>query len=681
MLFQLRFYEFYKRQNYRHIRLLLMIIVLLFIFYFIKNVHHSSLSSSTSSSSSLLSDQSSLSSSLWLSSINHFDDNLDSMKNKLQYAVMIDAGSSGSRVYIYVWPPHSGDMRQLLKIRMLRDQLGHDVYHSITPGLSSCALNTSSASFYITPLLEFAAEHIPKEKHKETPLYILATAGMRLLDTKTQNSILDNLRQEIPKKFSFLFTENSVAVITGKEEGLYSWIALNYMIGRFDHTIEKGPSITIENDDKQWKRMNTVSMIEMGGASIQIAFEITTNSQYNQLKSRFSKEKFASKIFEVNLGCHEHDINHQYRLFVTTFLTLGANAARKNYVDYLINEQSTNLQYHNSSLTTRETILFDPCLSIDSSETINTTNPSHTSTLSSTQYLYHLKGSGEFERCVEKLRHMINIDGIHWCLDNNTCPFEELKNITVPFIGTDFYGLSEFWYSMNDIFHMGGPYNPDSFAKSSGKYCSTSWLVTQDRYKRKLYPNADFKRLLYQCFKSSWIYSILHNGFRMPTNYQQFRSVSMINDEPVQWTLGALIFRTRFFPLRTLDQQHGVMSEHVVNPHESTNLYIQYLLFTLCMLAVIFCICIYLHRLQSMLNVGGGSSNHNNNNNYNQMGKNFYPSNEELVQETYPLYQDDDHNDFHDGNNNNNDKSYRKQQQQHQQQLQQQQQQVFIDFG
>ncbi|OTF69273.1 nucleoside phosphatase-like protein, partial [Euroglyphus maynei] len=525
---------------------------------------------------------------------------------------MIDAGSSGSRVYIYVWPPHSGDMRQLLKIRMLRDQLGHDVYHTITPGLSSCALNISSSSSYITPLLEFAAEHIPMEKHKETPLYILATAGMRLLDQTIQNAILENLRQEIPKKFSFLFTANNVAVITGKEEGLYSWIALNYMIGRFDHTIEKEPLITIENNDKQWKRMNTVSMIEMGGASIQIAFEITTNDQYNQLKSHFSKEKFSSKIFELNLGCHEHDINHQYRLFVTTFLTLGANAARKNYVNQLI-KQSTlneNLQYHNSSLTTRETILFDPCLSIDSSETINITNPSQSSSSTTTQYLYHLKGSGDFEHCAEKLGNIITMDGHNYCLDNNnnnnndTCPFEELKNIPVPFLGTDFYGLSEFWYTMNDIYHMGGEYNSETFSKTSTKYCSTSWLVTQDRYRRKLYPNADFKRLLYQCFKSSWIYSMLHNGFRMPLDYKKFRSISMINDEPVQWTLGALIFRTRFFPLRTLDQQHGVMSEHVVNPHESTNLYIQYLLFTLCMLAVIFCICIYLHRLQSMVNMG-----------------------------------------------------------------------------
>lgn len=34
------------------------------------------------------------------------------------------------------------------------------------------------------PLLTFAAAYVPKVKHKETPLYIMCTAGMRLLPDK-----------------------------------------------------------------------------------------------------------------------------------------------------------------------------------------------------------------------------------------------------------------------------------------------------------------------------------------------------------------------------------------------------------------------------------------------------------------------------------------------------------------
>ncbi|KAI2811846.1 Ectonucleoside triphosphate diphosphohydrolase 4 [Blomia tropicalis] len=530
-----------------------------------------------------------------LTNENSFDDSLHRIRTNLQYAVIIDAGSSGSRVYIYVWPPHSGDTRQLLKIRLLHDQLGKDVYHSITPGLSSCANRPENASDYISPLLRFASENIPKAKHKETPLYILATAGMRLLEKTVQDSIMDDLRKDIPVDFHFQFAPNNVQVITGKEEGIYSWISINYLKDRFDHTFNKAPLIEVENDKTRLKRMNTISMIEMGGASTQIAFEITTNEQYNQLKSAFNDESFKSMVSEFNLGCSEHDTNHQYRLFVTTFLTLGANSARKKYVEYLINQNPLN-----SSLQLRETMLYDPCLSIDSSDTINVTN-------SGTQFLYHLQGSGDYQQCQQKLSQIITQDGVRqWC-NNGTCPFVDLKRIAVPFDESEFYGLSEFWYTMNDIFAMGGPYSNLKFDEASSKYCSTSWLVTQDRFKRKLYPNADFKRLLYQCFKSAWISTILHDGFHMPKKYEHFTSISTLNNEPVQWTLGALIFRTRFFPLRTLDNQHGVEVHHhaVGNNWAGNNYYVQYFLFAFCMFAVIISIVIYLKRLHKMTNENG----------------------------------------------------------------------------
>lgn len=51
----------------------------------------------------------------------------------------------------------------------------------IVSGISTLAKTPTRASDYLHPLLSFAAAHVPKTKHKETPLYILCTAGMRLL--------------------------------------------------------------------------------------------------------------------------------------------------------------------------------------------------------------------------------------------------------------------------------------------------------------------------------------------------------------------------------------------------------------------------------------------------------------------------------------------------------------------
>ena len=38
---------------------------------------------------------------------------------ELHYAVVMDAGSSGTRAYLYTWPQHTGDPHQLLKISPL----------------------------------------------------------------------------------------------------------------------------------------------------------------------------------------------------------------------------------------------------------------------------------------------------------------------------------------------------------------------------------------------------------------------------------------------------------------------------------------------------------------------------------------------------------------------------------
>lgn len=83
--------------------------------------------------------------------------------------------------------------------------------------LDSYADNPSGSLSYIAPLLEFAKEHIPSEQFKETPLYILATAGMRLIPKEKQEAIVQYLRNGINKNYSFLFPEGNLEIISGKQ--------------------------------------------------------------------------------------------------------------------------------------------------------------------------------------------------------------------------------------------------------------------------------------------------------------------------------------------------------------------------------------------------------------------------------------------------------------------------------
>lgn len=481
---------------------------------------------------------------------------------------------------------------------MLRNELGKDVDFKINPGLSSCSNNPSSASDYIDPLLKFAATNIPPSKHKETPLFILATAGMRLLPEQTQNAILDDLRKDIPKNYSFILSANHIQVISGKDEGIYSWIAINYLMGKFDHSFSNGPIALIDLGNKFTTRTRTIGMLEMGGASLQVAYEITSKNQMNKLKEKFvSDEMVKNMISDVNLGCSTHDSNHDYHLFVTTYLGLGANVARTNYVNSLISDYLEKIP--TTSLNSKVINITDPCLSIDASENITSFNKSKSNN-SSIDYII-LKGTGEFQNCEFKLKKILNpkMEESKNCYSNVnlTCPLTKLRDTNTPFAESEFYGFSELWYTMNDVLGLGGDYSYQSFSKAASDYCSTNWLVLQDRFNRKLYPKADYNRLLYQCFKSAWITTILHEGFKMPKIYKKFRSALTVKGEQIQWTLGALLFRTRFFPLRAIEQLHIIHSTGNHTPY-----FMNYILFILCMASVVVCILIYLRHLHKLVN-------------------------------------------------------------------------------
>ena len=106
-----------------------------------------------------------------------------------------------------------------------------------------------------------------------------------------------------------------IDVIDGQTEGVYSWIAINYILGRFDHNDQSSevpsplpPQGTVSRSKARLKspsepdsdmsanqveappsaramRPLTAGMIDMGGASVQIAFEVhgyvdKTSQQY-----------------------------------------------------------------------------------------------------------------------------------------------------------------------------------------------------------------------------------------------------------------------------------------------------------------------------------------------------------------------------------------------------------------
>ncbi|XP_014859294.1 PREDICTED: ectonucleoside triphosphate diphosphohydrolase 4 isoform X2 [Poecilia mexicana] len=502
-------------------------------------------------------------------------DATDTSNPNLNYGLVVDCGSSGSRVFVYCWPRHNGNPRELLDIRQMRDQHRKPVVMKIKPGIAELAKTPEKASDYIDPLLSFAAQHIPKHKHQETPLYILCTAGMRILPESQQEAILEDLRTDIPVHFNFLFSDSHVEVISGKQEGVYAWIGINFVLGRFNHVDNDGEAVVevnVPGTDHQeaLMRKRTAGVLDMGGVSTQIAYEVPK-----------TEEVAKNLLAEFNLGCDAHVTDHVYRVYVSTFLGFGGNAARQRYEENLIrNAAARNKLLGEHVGETAESPLLDPCLPTDLLDEIGP----------STQRL-HLRGTGDFDECRRILQPFLNRTN-----DTQTS-LSGIYQPAIDYSNSQFYGFSEFYYCMEDVLRMGGNYNASKYARAAKGYCATQWKTLKERFDSGLYAShADFHRLKYQCFKSAWMYEVLHTGFSFPTNYKNLKTALLVYDKEVQWTLGAILYRTRFLPLRDIPQEslkgahsHWRHSFSFVNNHY---------LFPACFFIVLLSIILYLLRLR-----------------------------------------------------------------------------------
>ncbi|CAL8331802.1 unnamed protein product [Lota lota] len=497
----------------------------------------------------------------------------------LNYGVVVDCGSSGSRVFVYYWPPHNGNPHTLLDIRQMKDRERKPVVKKIKPGISTLAQTPEKANIYLQPLLNFAAAHVPRAKHKETPLYILCTAGMRLLPDSQQTAILDDLVTDVPMEFDFLFSHSHAEVISGKQEGVYAWIGINFVLGRFDHAEEEDATVEVTTGSQHQQpisRRRTVGIMDMGGASLQIAYEVPSAVTFS---SPQEEEAGKSLLAEFNLGCDVDKTQHVYRVYVTTFLGFGGNMARQRYEDLVMNSTlASNRLLRSQTGLSQDNPSLDPCLPLGLSDTV--ARDGHT---------LHLRGQGDWSRCQNAVHPFL---GLH----NGTMSPRGVYQAPIDFSNSEFYGFSEFYYCMEDVLRIGGLYDSLKYSRAATDYCGTKWSTLKQRLDSKLFSQqADVNRLKYQCFKSAWMYEVLHSGFRFPKDYPSLKTAQLVYDKEVQWTLGAILFKTRFLPLRDLQQE--VFRQSHPSWLRSSFLYNHHL-FSVCVLVVLLAILLYILRLR-----------------------------------------------------------------------------------
>ncbi|KDQ62803.1 hypothetical protein JAAARDRAFT_122462 [Jaapia argillacea MUCL 33604] len=213
----------------------------------------------------------------------------------VQYGLMIDAGSTGSRIHIYKF--HNCGPSPTYE---------YEVFKQTHPGLSAFREDPLEAAKSLDILLDEALDVVPTSLRKCTPVAVKATAGLRLLGPEQSGAILEAVRNRIEEKYPFVLQgEDSVAIMDGKDEGVYAWITANYLL---DSIRASSP-----------KNAPTYAVLDLGGASTQIVFEPT-----------FDPSKSESKFVE---GDHKYELKFggkTHVLYQHSYLGYGLMHARKS---------------------------------------------------------------------------------------------------------------------------------------------------------------------------------------------------------------------------------------------------------------------------------------------------------------------------------------------------------------
>ena len=134
------------------------------------------------------------------------------------YGCIIDAGSSGSRLYLYRWQKGKDDEL----FRKVDQQALHSDERSI--GISS-----EGGVDMLDELLSSVKGALPSNVDlHDVPIYLGATAGMRLLRTVEADAIMSNIRS-ILHESGFMFRDDWARIISGDEESVFGWLVANYL--------------------------------------------------------------------------------------------------------------------------------------------------------------------------------------------------------------------------------------------------------------------------------------------------------------------------------------------------------------------------------------------------------------------------------------------------------------------
>ncbi|TKY58428.1 apyrase 7 [Spatholobus suberectus] len=432
-------------------------------------------------------------------------------QNSAKYYVVLDCGSTGTRVYVYKAEVSHRDNTNLpiavgsLNSGLRRKRGSGRAYDRMEtePGLDKLVRNATGLRAALKPLLKWAQKQIPEGSHGSTSLLLYATAGVRRLPFDDSKWLLDSA-WNVLKGSPFVCRRDWVKIISGTEEAYFGWIALNYDSGILGVKPRKA----------------TFGALDLGGSSLQVTFE----GGRQQLNSETS--------LYVRIG----PVNH--RLTAYSLAGYGLNEAFDKSVAHVFKE----LGYSVADVVKGDVEVKHPCLQSGYKERFAC---SHCSAVErggesprvegnvlgkkgGLRTVVTLVGAPNWQECSALAKVAVNLS--EWSggspgLDCEVHPCALRENLPRP-VG-HFYVISGF-FVVYRFFNLSAEATLEDVLEKGREFCEKRWDVAR----KSVAPQPFIEQY---CFRAPYVASLLREGLHITDKHITVGSGS------ITWTLGVAL--------------------------------------------------------------------------------------------------------------------------------------------
>jgi len=176
------------------------------------------------------------------------------------------------------------------------------------------------------PLISWAHAVVPPRQRAATPVLLLGTGGLRRLGAEAQERLLGDAHALLKLRSGFAVHTDGVRVISGVEEAVYGWVALNYERGTLANQRSR-EDLRSDQDPISSSRGQTVGALDLGGSSLEVAFELPNPPSW---LSRPANVSLAGVTYHLHTHAfHSFGLNEAFDRAVGLLLADAAAAGRQ----------------------------------------------------------------------------------------------------------------------------------------------------------------------------------------------------------------------------------------------------------------------------------------------------------------------------------------------------------------